>query len=85
VEHQLIEAFAGTAAPATADEAAPIAAAIHYLTLRFAGQPHAEAEPTAKERLAGKPLSLGVDAASIEAALRLYQNEAERKRLYCAE
>ncbi len=85
VEHQLIEAFAGSATPATADEAAPIAAAIHYLTLRFAGEPHAEAERTATERLAGRPLSLGVDAASLEAALRLYQNEAERKRLYCAE
>jgi hypothetical protein len=83
MEHLLIEAFPGAAAPTSAEEAAPLQAAFLYLRLRLKGLPHDEAEQAAKERLGGKSPSLAVEAATIEAALRLLADEAERKRLWC--
>jgi hypothetical protein len=83
MEHLLVEAFPGVGVPNTPEEAAPLEAAYSYLRLRFNGRSHDEAEEAARSKLGGKPLSLAVDAATIERAMRLHQDKAERKRLWC--
>jgi hypothetical protein len=83
MEHLLVETFPGVAVPNTAEEAAPLEAAYYYLRLRLNGQSHDEAEQAASSKVGGKPLSLAVDAAAIDAAMRLVADKAKRKRLWC--